>query len=48
MKAQKQKSLDLASFGSEAAGKGLETQQHLNWLVHGSVMAGEDTCHQFR
>lgn len=48
MKAQKQKSLDLLVLGSEAAGKGLETQQRLNWLVHGSAMAGKDTCHQFR
>lgn len=35
-------------LGSEAAGKGTETQQRLNWLVHGSAMAGKDTCQQFR
>lgn len=38
----------LLVLGSETAGEGLETQWDLNWLVHGSAMAGQDTCHQIR
>lgn len=45
---ERKKPWTLLVLGSETAGKGLETQRDLYWLVHASVMAGEDTCHQIR